>query len=626
MTSASKILTVSYGTFSCTLEGFDDPLTTMKIIAEYFRDLASDDRHFGALPSAPDTAMLHRIAERESRRQVEAKVQQDGGVHLRAGAPSEEPMEDTIAADAETPTEVPPIVKAPVRSAFAAPPSPSRIDDVAAKLMQIRASAKPETDPEDAAAFRIDPSDLEDDSGETVSGTSVDLDYYEQFGAHLDTPSSATMVADETIADWRLGENDGFMSDDPTYDLDEELARNEALFRGDEEPPAVVDQAEKLEKLVLSANDALHDDLPYGDEDSALAETIKSAISMQMVLDQSPPTPPEPLAAATPPEPAKPAEKVDLPVGKQLRADAQDTAAEPTTALGKLRQAKARLIKVSKLAMAPDAQSPDKVRSDPGQTGSPGDTLRELAAKSGDYSINRLIAQTNSEMDVPEQRARWSAIAHLKAAVATTVADRIARGGEDLPDDQTDAYKDELSRIVDPAGPAAATDRPTPLVLVSEQRIDRKVAEAEQPVAPVRPRRVSVSNLAVDKLPEVIDPLTDLSDEEDEDETDSGDVSVFFDPLDFAEFAQRLGADGISDMIQVAGVYAALIECRPYFSPMHLIRQITSAQDLGDFDPEEGLKSFGILLREGKIERVRRGQYVVTEESDFLIEARRILG
>ena len=77
MADFAKKLTVSFGAFSCTLSGFDDPFPVMRQVVDYFQQLATSDPSFGAHPERPDTDALKALAEETSGLRVDAEIVED---------------------------------------------------------------------------------------------------------------------------------------------------------------------------------------------------------------------------------------------------------------------------------------------------------------------------------------------------------------------------------------------------------------------------------------------------------------------------------------------------------------------------------------------------------------------
>ena len=760
MIGASKILTVSYGTFSCTLEGFEEPFNTMKAIAEYFRDLAADDRYFGAEPPTPDAAMLHRIAEREIQRRVEAKVNENG-VILRA--------ED---ADGHFPAPQP--VALPVAPSLApevqavADGSHPAVESVAAKLSRLRAaqSAAPFPTPatEDFPEFAEDSDFSENQLSSDMLAALADLESEETSIARVEPsgfdPESeqhdSTFAAHDTFDADSLG---GLIVTDPV--CEPEMAANTAPtpqpaapgpvdfsydISEDFTPEDTITSSQGLDDLALldglgaqfAAQHAPHpampdpampdaaadltSDLRYSDDDfaplaqgtafgdDALAEDIALAASQSEGVDPDTAALDNAaddallasLGAMIDPEAESDDESVESvqqitpettpannlrPASESTSLDVPDDSAETSEPVAELdaakpQRARARVIRIRRNdgaiqtpAAEPDAASPSLLSADAeaalqaelaaleAETHSrtPDDDLaaalaaiaspddestaqassaltappaampeprKQLSLDDEDAAMSRLIAQANSAMDSADTKRRQSAVAHLKAAVAATEAERMITGMDFAKDTVESAYRSDFDRAVSPRRPSIASDngkatggdrgttsheRLTPLVLVSELRIDRAPVAPAMPkpaIVPVRPRRVT-SSIAPEQI---VAPQDEQAE------------NMFADSQNFAEFAEALGASELSEMLEAAAVYCAEVLKRPEFSRRHLLNQMRALPEAEDISREDQLRSFGTLLRQGRITRMDSGSYALTERSPFLAEAKRIAG
>ncbi|WP_370313298.1 hypothetical protein [Sagittula sp.] len=228
-----------------------------------------------------------------------------------------------------------------------------------------------------------------------------------------------------------------------------------------------------------------------------------------------------------------------------------------------------------------------------------------------DVDTLRLMDQTDTEMDEPEGSRRRTAIAHLRAAVAATKADRLLGRRADAAEEQ-EPYREDLANVVRPRRPQAAATRterpaevtpvtrPAPLKLVAEQRVEDRIggstgAPAGLPrTVPVRPRRVRRA--------------ADLQPQETPEDAASADG--------FVAYAEKVGASDLPELLEAAAAYMAYVEGRDQFSRPQLMSTVRLAE-ASESSREDRLRSFGQLLREGKIKKTAGGRFTASERISF---------
>ena len=204
----------------------------------------------------------------------------------------------------------------------------------------------------------------------------------------------------------------------------------------------------------------------------------------------------------------------------------------------------------------------------------------------------RLLQQTEAEMGEPEGNRRRSAIAHLRAAVAAKQAEspEPSQAGDDR---EQGPYREVLANVVRPRRPhnmaeaqAAQPARPSvsPLQLVPEHRVAATSAPTPLPQQkPAAQQRLQTSTMPA---------------------------------ANFATYAEQVGASALPDILEAAAAYMTYVEKREHFSRPQLMSVVRQSEQ-SESSREDRLRSFGQLLREGKIKKTVGGHFSASENIRF---------
>ena len=616
MDDGNKILDVTYGTFSCRLEGFDDSVETMKTVVSFFHDLAGHDRFMDVDPLAPDMETLARLTEDQSGADVD--VEGDGKkVSLRVRKDDVEEERPSLRVtrpifhmDAEVEEDLYDDVAAFEDDLGSGSDHESaQADDAASDVSEDYEDSPVEIEPVDVDASVADK--LQRIRAVVGRGHLRETDeaFAEDLSQADETPVAANPLAQrlaelaarnsEIVRD-AVAEDSDIATEQDADSTDDELTDSDALEEEDtaaelQDAPVVSDE----HTLADDEADALDEQADNDEPDLSEAELEDLELQVDviasdediMALDGASQDDADDSDEATLDDVAEDAdvaadedESADVNAGPLILTSADETSDDDDDDDFNLHDEVAKV----------EAEIASRRGNEVARHGLP---------RSVDSAMSRILSQTDQHLNQPESRRHRDAFAQLKAAVAATEAARQLGDPGGKTRDSEDDFKDDLGAHDAEEKAEASAPAATPLKLVVSTSDDQdpveNAQEADADHGAVEPAKQT--DAASDRLRQI------AAKKEAEDAPS---------PSRFADFAKEQGATDLVDLLEAAAAYISFVEGDEDFSRPQVMKKVQSAS-AEEVTREDGLRSFGRLLRQSKIIKLNNGRFQVSGNSRF---------
>lgn len=534
MSDQSKVLTVTFGTFSCTLQGFDDPFPVLRQIADYFQDLAAKDPMFGTRIGTVSADTLAMIANMTGGM---AETMTGSDISVRAA----DKVTDQIASQ---------VVE---EIAVEEPAAPEVVGNEIAPT-------EDEVQEDEVAAT---PDELQSKTVEVVARSSTSRAALAAKAAMMNGLSAS---ADQT-------EMASSSSDEETQAQD---------IEGDGDHQEDIADAETAEQ-----------DISDGDIQSAITSAFESDAQ-----DAEAEAAPAPLLLD--PAMQAPADDITADDSSVFAKDQSDASTQDDS--DGLPEWASDLVADTDIAPAPTPVVQDL---EPVKTPSPAATMQPGQNDSG-YGMSTVRLSFGDEPGINQTRE----------VVPTPAPTELPQTRFDAMED-TDAPKSdsEPRGFSEAAAPAPIPPLPTtpepildqtesedaaPLVLTDAMSVEQ-TGTARADVSPVE--HTSENSAETDAPGPVLRLVEPVTAQEAIDDGGTGTLR---------EFAENAGAATLPDLLEASAAFVTLVNGRPSFTRGEIMRMVDTFSEDGAFSQEARIKSFGALIRGGRIHRTDTGDFEIS--------------